>query len=380
MRKQILVLVIIIGFLFTGGLPCSGEDFSKHQFFKNGFGSMSSLENFKIPNPAILKKKLVKKPSPDEPFVDIYVNGATGKDKPKRGYSPERALKTIGYAISRVPFMRPSSDFYANIHIAEGAYNEYMTINIDRVGLYGAGSDNTQIVGSEEFDTIDVINSDNIIIEAIKIVNGYNGIDFEGSSGMITDTTIAESFNNGIFVRASSNIVIKDCLVKDTTGNFGIGLHVSESSHAYLTGNVSFVSNYLYGIAVSNNGSVDSNMANVTASGSTGAGLFLSQFSGIWLFASTFSAVDNNTGIVLGQESILTATGGKLTAKDNNFIGLFVDGGTINFDWGEGNSIIDNGQDLILQFGARASFYGEDEIGDISCDGTVLIRGNQSCP
>ena len=402
MRKQILVLVTVIGFLFVSGLPGHAKDFNK--YFKNGHGNIPNLGNLKAFDLA-KPKKFVKKPSPDDPAVDLYVNGATGKDSPSWGDSPEKPFKTIGYAISRVPFMRDSSDFYANINIAEGIYEESLTIELDRIGLYGAGSDNTQVVGSEEVDTIHVLNSDNIVIDALKIVNGLSGIAFEGSSGIITDMTVIDCVFNGILVHAGSNFVLKDCFVKDTSGVFGFGLHVSDSSQAFLMGDVSFVSNYMFGIAVYNNGSVLLNPgANVTVSGSTSAGLYTMNCSGIFLFDSSFSAVDNNIGILLTANSSLVIshgeiilegnnTGaqidqsstltvgllGKLTVQDNNNAGLLVDGGTISFVGG-GNSIIDNGQDFILGFGARATFWGDDEIGSINCDDTVLIRGNQTCP
>jgi hypothetical protein len=63
-------------------------------------------------------------------------------------------------------------------------------------------------------------------------------------------------------------------------------------------------------------------------------------------------------------------------------VGLLADGAgtlTIQSDPAKLSSIVDNGTDVDLKSGTRATFDGV-TIGTITCDATVLSRGTTVCP
>ena len=69
-----------------------------------------------------------------------------------------------------------------------------------------------------------------------------------------------------------------------------------------------------------------------------------------------------------------------MLVQSNGGIGVNVEDGSLSF--GSDNITIagnDDG-DLNLTFGAHASVWGVPDIGSISCDDTVLIRGDLTCP
>lgn len=402
MKKQLLVICGMLVFLLVAWLPCYGGEIPHYQFLQEGYGyapelgHFNNFHNFKSNNP------WNKKPSQDEPVIDIYVNCSTGKDNPGFGFSPKKPFKTIIYAISRVPFMRDSSDFFVNINIAQGTYNESLTLNYDKVGLIGEGDDNTQIIGSEGVNTISVSNSNNIVIEGLKIMNGYFGINIaSNSSAFISGTTVQDAAYNGIMASDSSYVSLNNC----TIWNNGWGINIGENSHADFSGDISINSPGGFGIVIQQNSSstvypeasltATDNLSGIRVefgSSLTNFGSVICENNGEGMFIrdscmfnppSGEVLVENNAGdgIVAVNSYIITIGPVELLVENNGGCGVNVINGFIDFSHGDNIIIFYNNVDLNLEFGTRASIYGEPPtIGSISCDETVLTRGTVTCP
>jgi len=81
--------------------------------------------------------------------------------------------------------------------------------------------------------------------------------------------------------------------------------------------------------------------------------------------------------VSLVSEAVLDMGGDARLVSEANPVGLLVDNGSIAT---VRNSMIDgNDEDVILSFGSRGDFEGNG-IGSLSCDKTVLIRGDERCP
>lgn len=410
------------GLLFAALFPCYGSGKIDNQFLNNFIDKNGVFKDYKD---LMYKKGWQNKPSQAETTVNIYVNCETGIDKPKQGLSPKKPFKTISYAISNVPFIRDSSDYYVNINIARGTYNETFSINYDKIILVGEGNNNTFIAGPDANSiAIDISDSKNCEIRDIKVINAGSGISLYSSSVLISNA-ILENNSIGIAASMNSTATINNCELNHNV----IGLNIWEDSNGSIMGNTTIDSNDMVAVSVSGNSSVVifpeanvvmsdnnggflirstsnlsiSNGSSLSINNSTNYGIFVYSGSSIeiaagkctisdnvfGLFASDsnvdvlFSGeliIENSSiwGISLTNNSTLTSNIlGYLTIRNNN-TGIFAHGSVINIS-GE-NSIIDNNQDVILSFGARASIGAGVDIGSINCDGTILIEGNYACP
>ena len=89
----------------------------------------------------------------------------------------------------------------------------------------------------------------------------------------------------------------------------------------------------------------------------------------------------NVFGMLLEKNSTADINGGLNVA--NNAMGIVADAaGALYFASTESNpsNIKGNGTDVDLKFGTRATFEGQDFVGTVVCDDTVLTRGDASCP
>jgi hypothetical protein len=97
----------------------------------------------------------------------------------------------------------------------------------------------------------------------------------------------------------------------------------------------------------------------------------------------TFVIQNNPIGLALQTGAVANVLGGQLTVSDNG-TGLLADGaGAMTFVSSppQPSAIINNGTDVDLRFGARATFDGV-QIGALTTDGTALCRGGgkPACP
>ena len=79
---------------------------------------------------------------------------------------------------------------------------------------------------------------------------------------------------------------------------------------------------------------------------------------------------------LLGSKVDLSGRG-QLNSQSNKTTGILADNGSVLRI--SGSTLMNNGTDVMLQFGTRAEF-ATTQVGSISCDRTVLIRGEVTCP
>ena len=173
MKRQILAMATTIVFLMISWFPCRGEEnqvspnfkLDQYKFNAPAIGSSSKYSN-------LITNSAGQEAYPNDSTVTIYVSVKTGNDSLDSGLSANDPFKTIGYALSRIPFLRPSPDFLAIIDIAQGRYKESITIKYDKVYLVGKGNNKTKIIGTSGEETIRVNNSADIAIVNLSVEEG----------------------------------------------------------------------------------------------------------------------------------------------------------------------------------------------------------------
>jgi len=383
MKKQLLVISGTLIFLLVAWLPCYGGEIPNLELLKEGYRQgEDSLDSY---SSSALQNKGFRRPEKEETEVNMYVNCSTGRDWAYYGRTPRWPFKTISYAVSRIPYMRPSDDYVAIIHIAQGTYNESVTLDYDNVGLIGEGSDNTRIVGPGDQPTILVENSDPFHLSGLEITNGnLAGIYIYKSNGQeLSDIAVYDSGFGIVVIGNSCASFSGDITV---SGNNIGGISISYTSSAWFAGNVSVTSNTWDGIFIHTNSEAAFN-GNTFVSSNNGNGVSITNngslvFWNLSGYNREFLVEGNGlNGISLTNgASITNLWDDVIIIRDNGLSGIFVDdGSSINFGTG-GNTITGHTPDISLSFGARATFNGVDTIGSIVCDETALIRGNQACP
>jgi hypothetical protein len=259
-----------------------------------------------------------------------------------------------------------------------------------------------------------------------------------GAAFTVQNTTVQNNAGTGIAVGDGSTAALTDIITRVNR----LGLDVFNSASAILRGAIAMDDNSTDGANVGGQSVLEIRGAHVQANNnSNGVGVVvLSSQLTIWAFSSstgsTLTASGNGVGIVLlGGSQLTVFNSGTITAA-NNFFGIFaadafivslscaacvgsgefviehnqvglnfesgagtsVEGGpltirnngtgllgdgagtlTIRSDPSKPSSIVDNGIDVDLKFGTRATFDGV-TIGKITCDATVLSRGSTVCP
>jgi hypothetical protein len=242
--------------------------------------------------------------------------------------------------------------------------------------------------------------------------NAHTGIVVsDGSTADLTDITVQRNAN-GLDIFTGANAILRGAI--SITHNLGVGAFANGASILEIRGADVQVNNNLAGIVVLPGGNLTilafslPTGSTLTADGN-GVGIFplggrLPVFTsstikatnnGIGILANNAAFVINaspvgsgefvieNNQIGLNFESGAGASfqGGPLTIR-NNGVGLLADGAgtlTIQSDPAKLSSIVDNGTDVDLKSGTRATFDGV-TIGTITCDATVLSRGTTVCP
>lgn len=178
--------------------------------------------------------------------------------------------------------------------------------------------------------------------------NGLRGITFQVGAGAqlysSAGTHVVTTGNNHAGVALYGALVSIQQL--DSTGN-GHGIWVEGPSSVGVTGTIA--ANTSYGVLCRDGGLVSLTDATVTGSG--------------------------RTAISLGGECRATLTG--VSVQGNSRTGMWLDGASAAIS----NTTIsgNTGTDVVLDFGSRVSFDGDNSIVTVSCDGTELIRGDVSC-
>jgi len=144
---------------------------------------------------------------------------------------------------------------------------------------------------------------------------------------------------------------------------------------------VSAHNNDAFGITVS--GIELDNGATITAKNNVLNGILLEdstlKMSHMAQFPGSTLKLQNNgvAGVSVAKASVFDVGGQRFVTSTGNSVGIGVDDGSTATI--RNSEVVGNDQDLVLTFAARADLEGN-TIGSISCDETVLIRGDEHCP
>jgi len=215
--------------------------------------------------------------------------------------------------------------------------------------------------------------------------NNERGILISNSSSLSSSGSTITFENNtrwGLqLVGASSVYTAPDTTI--TIRNSDRGLQLHGSSYAEITGTLLVEGSGNRGIFVTLNSTIEiGESADITVRTIAGSGYGIEIVDGSSVNANSGSMIveNNNTDGIRALRSSRLRTGTSFLAqiRNNGRMGVWLnDGSTADCS----NSTITGnpGGDVVLSFGSRASLYGG-TIGNISCDGTVLIRGDYGCP
>jgi len=294
--------------------------------------------------------------------------------------------------------------------IINGTCTEDVLVTLDNARFEGG-------VGGTVNGTITVDGARRVVFQNLTVTGagdgivGTNGADFD-----VYDTTIISNANQGLIVTNNSHVDANNLTVADSLGlgvevllnssmnlsnstirdNGAGGIDVSRSASAFLDV-VTVENNTGNGLFVSRHAVVESN-GGMTVTGNSAFGVAVGSNSHLALFNSTVE--NNQEGILIFQSSSAEiGLFGNVQIRGNNVRGINIqdsrlEGGNLIVEnhTSEGitasnsgvslsnSTVINNGgDDFSAFFGSRLSFSGN-TIGTLSCDGTVLSRGDLVCP
>jgi hypothetical protein len=211
---------------------------------------------------------------------------------------------------------------------------------------------------------LDVYTGSSVVLRAAVTIdlNSVNGVEINGEAVVEIRAADVTASNNG-----QAGIVV------------GSGQLAIFGFPATPTSTLVANSNGFAGIIVNGSPLTVYSASAVTASGNGVFGILLA---GPALFVTTpgsggtFVVQDNAIGLGLQTGAVANFLGGQLVVNGNG-TGLLANGaGAATFvsSPGQPSAIMNNGTDVDLQFGSRATFDGV-QIGTLTTDGTVLCRG-----
>jgi hypothetical protein len=322
-----------------------------------------------------------------------------------------------------------------------GTCQERVTITTDRLTLDGGGSAVLDGGGGSptEFDGVVTIDgAHGVTLTGFTIQNGpgegipgVHGAAFavhnttvqhnaagvavgDNSLAELTGCTVQDNGSDGLNVFTSSSVILKGIIAAHH--NAGNGITINGQSMMEIRGaQVQVNDNGAFGLVVAGSqvaffGFAASQGSTLTANGNGQSGIVVATGSlevgfphtstihaanngvnGIFLpiagslvspFGTGQFVINNNpTGMNLGHGSGAIIVGG-LSVHNNSDVGILADGaGVLTLTSTPMNTSVveDNGTDVDLRFGTRATFDGV-AIGTITCDATVLSRPSTVCP
>ena len=224
--------------------------------------------------------------------------------------------------------------------------------------------------------------------------NGVFGVILQNNASMtMTGATVTlESNTAGLQISINSSLLVSAQPPSPPStitaqDNSAFGLTVTSNSHLFLFGQADVVSrrNGSNGISLFSKSAAElDNGATITSEDNTLNGILLedstlNMFNMAQFPGSELTLRSNGmAGVSVAKASVFDMGGDSTMLNQDNAVGLPLDDGSSGRV--SGSTIVDNvDQDVALTFGARAEFEGN-TIGSLSCDETVLIRGDEVCP
>lgn len=362
--------------------------------------------------------------------LTFYVDASRGHDRPFWGRSAFKPFKTINYAISKSCKIPDIISSETTIKVAQGTYDETLSIECDSISIEGAGNETTIIdADGSDIAVITINGAHRVTIKDLTVRRGYDGILAtkgsavvldgvnvednttdgiqidDGSNAQLSNCTTQRNGRRGIFVYNSSSATFKNKIISskntfngidiqgnsnvfinavvESNQNYAQGLQIVTNSSALIyNGTVSTNDNNSWGILISQSSHLaTNNNSTISSSGNSIDGILISYGSGLSVNGGTQAFFENNDrhGVIVDSGNISTYNNGVLIIRNNPSIGLNVYHGGVIDMWSGGSTIVDNGTDFSLRSMSQAFFNGNN-IGTITCDGTVLIEGDEICP
>jgi hypothetical protein len=300
-----------------------------------------------------------------------------------------------------------------------GSCVEDVLIRRDRTTLVGVAA-GAEIVGSPPppvpfsfvSGVVAVTGASRVTLADLTIRDGHRGVNLhEGAAARLERLTIRDQMNHGLLLQGGSQAWVEDCSIVDN-GGFGIAAWEASSvqlafdattvvSRNFAGAVVSGSSDLLgfqtsrleaddnqFGLVAQLNGSIQGvglvargNDVGVWAllGGAISTGAEVRDSSEVGVYASDGGQVDiqgtvEDGGIwgVLGEYDATVAFRGTISG---NPVGMTLDATEA---WIANATVTDP---VELSFGTRVDFAGGNSFtGGVSCDGTVLVRGDVACP
>ncbi len=303
----------------------------------------------------------------------------------------------------------------------KGTCSEEVIIDRDHTTLRGANP-SALIVGSvtitgasnvvlENFSVRDAPNAGVFVLlnsgaklDGLTIENSaIRGILLEGSAALIGNTTVVGGSSVGILIRTSrveffGSVHVSECGVAGISSTDGsvvlanpADLTVDNNFLGYVTqlssettianGSLIANNNNLAGILIASHGMFVHGTAVIEANDNQVFGIWVDELSAWSPFVGFGAQVSANNNGADGVKVERTATmqfTNATTVENNAGKGITVDNATLVLG---GTTVSGNGGgDIELTYGSHADFNGNTLATPLICDGTVMVRGDESCP
>lgn len=188
-----------------------------------------------------------------------------------------------------------------------------------------------------------------------------------------------ESSNNtrhGIFVFGSSFAHFIEGNIQ-ANNNGDTGILIATGASAFTSAEITTNGNVRFGMTLAIGGSLQTSGGSISAANNNINGLQVGNGATLTIFPGTTVTLENNAGAglnIVGSSRALSLPGSTLAIEGNN-VGVSVNDSSAALN---GATIMDNGTDATLVFGARVTLSSS-SIGTLTCDGTELIQG-AICP
>jgi parallel beta-helix repeat protein len=256
-----------------------------------------------------------------------------------------------------------------------GVCAQYVTITRDNVTLRGVGGaviDGTSL-GDQTKVGITVFGASKVAIENLTVQGMTRGISMDGGAGATLTNVVLQDNRTGLIVFGSSSALLADCTAQR---NSYIGFSAWNSSSINLASGTVVASNNLHGFVLSGSSITMGTQTRIEANNNGGDGIALQLAASALLIGGASVTTNGNgwAGIELYANSSMAV--GSLESTGNNY-GVLADGSWIGLD---GAITGNDGVDVELSFGARAEFNRPISVGTVTCEPSVLTRGDVSCP
>lgn len=220
--------------------------------------------------------------------------------------------------------------------------------------------------------------------------NAIFGINILNSSSITFSKTAAEISDNilGVQIGIGSSAFIEDAqTVVTASNNQTIGFTVASTSSLFVFEGALVAENNrgADGVSLFSNSSADLDRGSSITTKNNGRDGVLLEDSSLNIFTmpgllgpKIIASGNGRHGVsaLLGSKLDLSGRG-QLNSQGNKTTGIFADNGSVLRI--SDSTILNNTADVVLRFGTRAEFTAT-QIGSISCDATVLMRGEAACP